>query len=131
MGKEKTLNRASDDYGLAMEYFSAGDIEKGCDAIQEQKELHIQQYPDLEAKLNGMGYVHLRQDDINQALTIFKLNVDLFPESSNVYDSYGEACMMNGELDLAVTNYKKSLELNPENNNAVTMLKRIKKQKTK
>lgn len=60
---------------------------------------------------------------------MFKLNVALFPDSFNVYDSLGEAYMVAGERELAIKNYKKSLELNPNNTNAAKMLKKIKERK--
>ena len=50
-----------------------------------------------------------------------------FPNSSNVYDSYGEACMLNGDDDEAIKNYKRSLELDPDNVNAIEMLKELHK----
>ena len=55
-------------------------------------------------------------------MAIFKLNVELYPESANVYDSLGEAYMNSGNSKKAIKNYQKSLELNPENNNAKEML---------
>jgi CubicO group peptidase (beta-lactamase class C family) len=60
-----------------------------------------------------------------EALEIFKLNVFLYPESANVYDSLAEAYAANGERELAVRNYKRSLELDPENANAVRQLKKL------
>jgi tetratricopeptide (TPR) repeat protein len=60
------------------------------------------------------------------AIRIFELNVELYPASSNTYDSLGEAYMANGEKELAIKNYEKSLELNARNNNAVEMLKKLK-----
>jgi Tfp pilus assembly protein PilF len=60
-----------------------------------------------------------------EALALFKINVDLFPRSFNVYDSIAEAYMNNGDNKLAIENYRKSLELNPKNDNAVTMLKKL------
>ncbi len=127
MGQEKVLKRAPADYTLAMESFSLDDIVKGCEMIRRQKEFHREHYPDLESKLNRMGYDYLRRDEMKEALNVFSLNVDLFPESFNVYDSYAEACMQSGEMDLAVKNYKKSLELNPDNTNALEMLRKINK----
>jgi len=56
---------------------------------------------------------------------IFLMNVELYPESFNVYDSLGEAYMKVGKKDLAIENYKKSLEINPLNNNAEDMLKEL------
>lgn len=57
---------------------------------------------------------------------IFKLNVETYPQSGNVYDSLAEAYMAKGEKDLAIKNYEKSLELDPKNTNAVEMLKKLK-----
>ena len=57
---------------------------------------------------------------------VFKLNVDAFPQSWNVYDSYGDALMKNGDTEEAIESYQKSIELNPENENAIKMLEEIK-----
>ena len=43
------------------------------------------------------------------------MNVALYPESSNVYDSLGEAYLASGDSIKALNNYKKSFELNPNN----------------
>ncbi|MCK4226548.1 tetratricopeptide repeat protein [candidate division WOR-3 bacterium] len=60
---------------------------------------------------------------------MFKLNVALFPDFFNVYDSLGEAYMVAGEKELAIKNYKKSLELNPNNADAAEILKKTKERK--
>ena len=60
-----------------------------------------------------------------EALEIFKLNVVLYPNSANVYDSVAEAYAANGQRDLAIKNYKRSLELDPQNTNAVQQLKKL------
>ncbi|GAF76904.1 unnamed protein product, partial [marine sediment metagenome] len=62
------------------------------------------------------------------AIRVFKLNVELFPESANAYDSLGEMYMKTGDKKKAIKNYKKSLELNSENDNAKQMLKKLKYQ---
>jgi CubicO group peptidase (beta-lactamase class C family) len=59
-----------------------------------------------------------------EALEIFKLNVLLYPESANVYDSVAEAYAANGERELAIKNYKRSLELDPKNTQAIEQLKK-------
>ena len=59
----------------------------------------------------------------NEALAVFKLNTELFPDSSNVFDSYGEILDALGRKEEAVMNYKKSLLLNPDNTNAANYLK--------
>jgi CubicO group peptidase (beta-lactamase class C family) len=60
-----------------------------------------------------------------EALEIFKLNVVLYPNSANVYDSVAEAYAANGRRDLAIKNYKRSLELDPQNTNAIQQLKKL------
>lgn len=122
---EQSLNRASSDYNSAFEEISKGNIDAGCEILYKQKEFYLAQYSDLERILNGLGYMHLRKNDVTAAIQIFRLNVDLFPESANVYDSYGEALMVDEQIDLSIQNYKKSLELNPDNKNAARVLKKL------
>lgn len=67
----------------------------------------------------------MNENKIQYAIEIFKLNVKMYPQSANVYDSLGEAYMNDGQKELAIQNYKKSLELNPDNTNAKEMLKKL------
>jgi len=76
--------------------------------------------------INETGYSCLRQKELNNALDFFKLNVELYPLESDVYDSIGECYRKLGNKEMAIKNYEKSLELNPNNQNAVEMLKEIK-----
>ena len=78
-----------------------------------------------ESALNTVGYQLLGIKKIKAAIEVFKLNVEAYPESFNVYDSLGEAYMLNGDDSLAVESYKKSLELNPQNVNAKQMMNKI------
>lgn len=78
-----------------------------------------------EPRLNGLGYALLRQKRLADAIAVFKLNVEFYPQSFNVYDSLGEAYMENGDKELAVQNYRKSVELNPKNASGVQMLKKL------
>jgi len=50
-----------------------------------------------------------------EAVETFKLNMQLLPESWNVYDSYGEALLIIGQKEEAIKMYYKSIELNPKN----------------
>ena len=80
-----------------------------------------------ENSINLLGYEFLEDGKTEIALAIFKLNMEAFPNSFNVYDSYAEALLKSGEIEEAIVNYKKSLALNPKNNNAKKMLKDIRK----
>jgi predicted alpha/beta superfamily hydrolase/TolA-binding protein len=80
-----------------------------------------------ENEFNAMGYRLMGRGKIKEAIEVFKLNVELNPDSANVYDSLGEAYMNSGDTKNAIKNYKKSLDLNPENDNAKEMLKKLEK----
>lgn len=75
--------------------------------------------------LNSFGYVVLRNNDMDGAIKIFKMNAEAFPESANVWDSLAEAYMKSGDMMQAEKFYQKSLELDPLNQNAKDMLKKI------
>ncbi len=80
-----------------------------------------------EREFNAMGYRLMGAGNMKAAIEVFKLNVELYPSSANVYDSLAEAYMNSGDTKKAIKNYKKSLERNPDNNNAKEMLKKLEK----
>jgi len=79
----------------------------------------------LEWSLNSDGYYLLQNNKVEEAIKVFKLNTELYPESGNVWDSLGEGYMKNGDTELAIQNYEKSLEIDPSNTNAEEMLKKL------
>lgn len=80
-----------------------------------------------EATLNQLGYTLLISGQTQDAIAIFRRNVQDYPQSSNVYDSLGEAYMKAGQNDLAIQNYEKSVQMDPKNANGIEMLKKLKK----
>jgi hypothetical protein len=82
-----------------------------------------------ERTVNFRGYGLLAEGKVPEAIAVLRLNVYLFPESANVYDSLGEAYMTAGNTELAIQNYEKSLELNPENKNAQQKLQQLRETK--
>ena len=75
--------------------------------------------------MNAVGYYLLRKNKKNEAIQIFELNVEIYPDYANGWDSLAEACMINGDIKSAVTYYQKCLELNPGSQNAKNMLKEL------
>jgi len=78
-----------------------------------------------EDAINSFGYSLLKQDKKEDALKIFKLNTELYPNAANTYDSYGEILLLLGQKKKAKKAYAKSLKLNPQNENAKTILKSL------
>jgi predicted alpha/beta superfamily hydrolase len=82
-----------------------------------------------ESFVNNCGYMQLRAKNIDEAIDIFKHNIENFPASWNVYDSMGEAYTVRGNKELAISNYEKSIRLNPNNEDGKEMLKKLKTEK--
>lgn len=78
-----------------------------------------------ESLVNDWGYFLLGKEDVEGAIELFRLNVENYPQSSNVYDSLGEAYMVNGDTTRSIESYQKSLELDPENTNATAKLEEL------
>lgn len=78
-----------------------------------------------ENEMNQIGYKLMGDGSVEEAAQVFKLNVEAFPKSFNVYDSYAEALMKLGKNEEAIKNYKISVEMNPANQNGIDMLKKL------
>jgi len=78
-----------------------------------------------EMDVNMLGYQLLGRQQASLAIAIFRVNVETYPESSNVYDSLGEAYMNDGQTEPAIESYRKSLELDPDNGNAEQMIEQM------
>jgi tetratricopeptide (TPR) repeat protein len=108
-GSERPINER------LMEALQTNDIAAAIKAYREFKADPVHVYVNSEALINRLGYDLLGKNLIDQAIEVFKLNVESYPQSANVYDSLGEAYMKKGNKDLAIKNYEKTLELNPAN----------------
>lgn len=112
---------------LASEMIKRMGVDSLSTALSRIRELRSEDgdiYVD-EASINSIGYQLLSMENYRQAIEVFRLNVEVFPLSFNVYDSYAEALMKSGDMENAKVNYEKSLALNPDNSNAREMLKTI------
>ena len=72
--------------------------------------------PVPENVINQMGYQLLGQGKPEEAIAVFKTNVERYPMSANVYDSLAEAYERGGRFDLAEPLYDKARVLGQQNN---------------
>ena len=111
----------------ALEYFKNKEFENSLNAyisIQEKDSLD----PVIsQSRLNRMGYEYLRTNKFLEARELFKINIALYPNKSNVYDSMGDAFKKEKDTLKAIEYYQKSLAINPENRNSLRNLKKLKK----
>ena len=71
--------------------------------------------PVPELLINQLGYQSLFAGRSDEAIAIFKTNVERYPDSANVYDSLAEAYERNGQLELAAPLYQKAQTLGQQN----------------
>lgn len=71
-----------------------------------------------ETLINYLAYDALGKKHYNKAKALFELNIEWYPESHTVYDSYADYYVAQKDTVNAVTNYKKALQIN---NNASTL----------
>lgn len=72
--------------------------------------------PVPENLINQMGYQYLGQNKPEEAIAVFKTNVERYPDSANVYDSLAEAYERGGRIELAEPLYNKAHVLGQQNN---------------
>lgn len=101
------------------------DVAAAVAEYRKLKATKADSYDFAENELQTLGYQLVGLKRLKDAVEIFKLNVEMFPKSSNSYDSLGETYLELGEKDLALTSYKKAIELNPANANAVRIVNRL------
>lgn len=82
-------------------------------AIAQYKSLKNSQpdsYDFSEGQLNNLGYQLMGEGRMAEAGKILRLNIEQFPNSANVYDSYAEYQMLQGNNAAAIKNYHIVLE---------------------
>ena len=78
--------------------------------------------PVPENLINQMGYQFLFDGKPDEAIAVFKANVERYPASANVYDSLAEAYERGGRNDLAEPLYDKARTLGQQNNDPNTAI---------
>jgi uncharacterized protein len=90
---------------------------KGADAhYQKLSEKFGYSIPVPEDLINQIGYQFLFDSKPEDAIAVFKANVERYPDSANVYDSLAEAYERGGRIELAEPLYEKAKVLGEQNN---------------
>jgi tetratricopeptide (TPR) repeat protein len=112
-----------------LETMRGKNLEAAISQYRELKKASPQGYEFRPTELNQLGYALLQAERTDDAIKMFELNIEAYPDYANGYDSLAEAYAAKGEKTLAIKNYAKSLELDPSNTNAVEKLSRLIKEK--
>jgi CubicO group peptidase (beta-lactamase class C family) len=84
-------------------------------------------YDYAENDLNSYAYILLRGGSVDDAIKVFKLNTELYPNSFNVYDSLADGYEKAGNKALAIASCKKALEIDPANEYEKNRIKTLEK----
>jgi tetratricopeptide (TPR) repeat protein len=104
----------------------SGGYEAASKAYQAFRRDPAHAYVETEADLNRLGYTLLQDGKTDDAIAIFRLNVEAFPQSANTYDSLAEAYLKKGNKEEAIKYYSKALEVNPNFTSSIEALRQLK-----
>lgn len=110
--------KLADSEKIPSTHLKNGDFDKALEGYLKIREKDSTSELINEREFNQLGYQYIRQQKFDNAIDVFKLNVALYPNSSNVYDSLADAYLRGGDSLEAYNNYKKALELNNGNQRA-------------
>lgn len=102
--------------------------EKGPDYVKKNWETLTVNFHPSDPKdpiLNAIGYDLFFNDEIDEAVEIFKLNTELYPNIANCWDSYGEGLLALGKKEESLKAYKKALSIRPDMPTAKKMVKEL------
>ena len=97
--------------------------------LKELYALTLKEIPSMElpeGNLNNLGLqLVFNPETSKQGINVLLLATDIYPNSSNLYDSLAEAYLFVGNKKMAIENFEKSLTLNAQNQNASQRLKEL------
>jgi CubicO group peptidase (beta-lactamase class C family) len=98
-------------YGLAglqtVNYQSSADL---VAAYKQAKAIRPDDPMVAEAAVNALGYRLLRNNMREEAVQVFQLNTELYPDSANAEDSLAEAHENAGHLEAALAHYRLAID---------------------
>ena len=107
------------------ELVEAGEVAAAISHLHEQRAADPHAFLFTEAQLNDLGYRLLGDDRVDDAIAVFHLNAEMYPEFANTHDSLGEALLEKGELAESAACYRRALELDPGSRSVPRQLRRI------
>lgn len=122
-GQTEMATRMAPGSSIPFDALSAGRVDA---AIAQYRALFAAKPNDpgvAEPRLNTMGYELFQRKDPVKAIAILQLNTELYPASSNTYDSLGEVLEKSGDRKRALACYRRVLEVLPEDTQTPPNLK--------
>jgi len=102
-------------------------IQAAVTCFRDRRRLDSSSVLFTEQQMNRLGYDYLAKHMVKEAILLFQLNTEAYPDAFNTYDSLGEALMAAGDYSAAEFNYSQSIRLNPMNDNGRKKLDELKR----
>ena len=102
-----------------------GGLDAALKQYAEMKANQADLYDLGEEELNTLGYFLLGEKQTSDALRVFRMNIEAFPDSANARDSLGEALEIAGDKAGAKAAYEQALKLDPNFTHAKDALKKL------
>jgi hypothetical protein len=101
--------------------------EAGIEAYREmvEKERTFRRYYFPEWSMRSVGLNYLSAGQIENAIAVFRLTTQEYPESWQAFSDLAMACDRNGDREEAIRYYEKALSVNPESTEIKKTLSRI------
>ena len=110
------------------DYILTEGIEKCKRVYFEEKKNHPKKYIFRGWCLDDLGYELLKRAHLQEALDVFKFNVELYPKQGGFYDRVADAYKAMEKKEKAIEWYQKALEIDPKLDISRKKLEAIKNQ---
>jgi CubicO group peptidase (beta-lactamase class C family) len=98
-------------YSFTMNYIKQHSTKKSNELLTLLQENYADDFTNSRL-LNTIGNLVLKSNEnLEWAIELFKINVQLFPEDGNIWDSLGDGYKASNLKDNAIKSYKKAIEL--------------------
>jgi predicted alpha/beta superfamily hydrolase len=98
-------------YELMIKHINEKNVQLAIDQYKKLKQTFPKKYNFHEDELNNLGYFLLKMKRFDDAIEIFKLNIEAYPTSANTYDSMADAYMEIGNKEMTIKYANKTLEV--------------------
>ena len=102
-------------------------FEKGLDAYKGLRKKDSANVVVQESRLNSFGYGFLYSDQVEKAIQVFKINIELHPNSPITHNALGEAYIKIGAKEEALKSFRESLKIEPDNRFALKKILELEK----
>ena len=128
-GKSYSLPKIPGSVFLYKQALAAG-MDSAISLYRGLKSRNDTNYEFTERNLNSFGYVLLGENRVEDAIKVFRLNVEYYPSSFNVYDSLADGYLKQGDKSKALACYRKALEIDPSSEDMKNHIRSMEKDST-